>query len=77
MLRPEQLRLGSPDDPAAVQAAVGQVVYYGQTASVALALSRTGDRVMASVSGHVVPVFGDVVGVTVEGCVMAYPVARC
>ena len=71
MLRPEQLVLS--DDPAAAQAQVSQVTYYGHDASVALTLAADARVVTARMAGHRAPAMGAMVGLTVDGAVMAYP----
>jgi iron(III) transport system ATP-binding protein len=74
MLRPEQIRIGPPDDTAAVTATVRAVVYYGPDAVVSLILRPAGACITARVPGYTLPPLGDVVGVRVEGCAMAYPI---
>jgi iron(III) transport system ATP-binding protein len=74
LLRPEQIRLTAPGDPAHVRATVCDVTYYGHDAGVELRMR--GDEpvsLTARVSGHLTPRPGDEVGLVVEGDVVAYP----
>jgi len=71
MIRPEQIRLSGPDIglPAKVEA----VEYYGHDCRVTLAVAGTGSRLMALVPGYASPRPGVLVGLRVEGPVMAFP----
>jgi iron(III) transport system ATP-binding protein len=74
MLRPEQIRIVPPDDATATKAGVQSLFYYGQDAVVSLILRPAGACITARVPGYTLPPLGDVVGVRVEGCAMAYPI---
>jgi iron(III) transport system ATP-binding protein len=71
MIRPEQIRLSGPDIglPAKVEA----VEYYGHDCRVTLAVAGTASRLMALVPGYASPRPGVLVGLRVEGPVMAFP----
>ena len=65
LVRPEQLRLVS-----GTAATVEQVTFYGHDASVRLLL---GEQVLtARVAGHTAPMLGALVGITVQGPVIAF-----
>jgi iron(III) transport system ATP-binding protein len=71
MIRPEQIRISGPDMglPAKVEA----VKYYGHDCMVTLAVAGTPSRLMALVPGYASPPPGVLVGLRVEGPVMAFP----
>jgi iron(III) transport system ATP-binding protein len=73
MLRPEQIRLSAPGTPATARGRVCGVTFYGHDARVRLTLDDARTVVTAFVPGHMKPRVGDVVGIAVEGPVMAYP----
>ena len=68
LLRPEQLRLGPGEQPAA---RVLSTTYFGHDALVALALGEV--RLLSRVSGLEAPVEGTMVDLTVVGPVRAFP----
>jgi len=82
LVRPEQIKLQAPglspaDSAAANQATVTDVRYYGHDAGVQFQLTA-GDEsrtLIARVAGHRTPAPGDVVGIVVDGEVMAYKAA--
>jgi iron(III) transport system ATP-binding protein len=71
MIRPEQIRLSGPDIglPAKVEA----VQYYGHDCRVTLVVAGIVSRLMALVPGYASPRPGVLVGLRVEGPVMAFP----
>jgi iron(III) transport system ATP-binding protein len=71
MIRPEQIRLSSPD--AGLPAKVEAVQYYGHDCRVTLAVAGLVSRLMALVPGYASPRPGVLVGLRVEGPVMAFP----
>jgi len=75
MIRPEQIRFEPGSTPGGAQAQVLAVTYYGQDASIVLALDGGAEPVTARVAGHMAPHEGDCVWLSVEGPVMAYPSA--
>jgi iron(III) transport system ATP-binding protein len=74
LIRPEQIRLTAPD--AGRPATVASVTYYGHDCSVMLALEGQPAAVTALVPGHASPAVGDLVGLHVDGDVIAFPVSR-
>ena len=75
-MRPEQIRLLAEPVPGGLTARVREVTYYGHDASVMLAFGSRGETISARVSGHMAPLPGTLVGVVVEGAVMAYAPAN-
>jgi iron(III) transport system ATP-binding protein len=71
MLRPEQLRLSAADD--GLPARVEEVIYYGHDCRVTLAVDGAAQRLTALVPGFASPHPGEIVGLRVEGTVVAYP----
>ncbi len=72
MIRPEQIRLTSSATDA-IAARVTRVTFYGPDATVALQLADVANiAVTARVAGYRVPRPGDLVGVAVDGDVVAY-----
>jgi iron(III) transport system ATP-binding protein len=71
MLRPEQIRFSAADSglPAKVEA----VRFYGHDCGVTLAVADMTSRLTALVPGYASPVPGALVGLQVEGPVMAFP----
>jgi len=72
LVRPEQIRLLAEPTPGGLAARVSAVTYYGHDASVVLAFGIGGESISARVSGHMAPLPGTLVGVVVDGPVMAY-----
>jgi iron(III) transport system ATP-binding protein len=85
MVRPEQIRLFSPgaadarangDGASLHPATVRDVAFFGQDASIGLALDAAPDlAIRARVPGYLSPRVGDKVSVAVDGEVTAYPAA--
>jgi len=73
MIRPEQIRLSPRQSAEATRAKVLKVEFYGRDASVSLELEGEGEAVMCRAPGHRAPSPGEVVWLSVEGAVMAYP----
>lgn len=74
MLRPEQLRLSRPPRAGLPEARVTDVTFYGPSARVRLEpQSEEKTELIAYVPGHMVPVTGDTVSVTVTGEATAFP----
>lgn len=72
MIRPEQIRV-TAQTPEGVPARVARVTFYGPDATVALKLAQPdGPTIVARVAGHCVPRPGDMIGVAVEGDVVAF-----
>ena len=71
MIRPEQIRLSGPD--VGLPAKVEAVQYYGHDCRVTLAVAGLVSRLMALVPGYASPRPGVLVGLRVEGPVMAFP----
>jgi len=74
MLRPEQLQLSRPPRAGQPEARVIDVTFYGPGARVHLAL-QAGEttELIARVPGHMVPMTGETVGITVTGEATAFP----
>jgi iron(III) transport system ATP-binding protein len=72
LLRPEQILLGAPGAGAGVEAKVRDVSFFGHDAAVRLELIG-GPEVLARVAGHLLPVPGATVRLTVAGEALAYP----
>ena len=75
MVRPEQIRFSATPNAEAPRGLVLSVTYYGQDASVRLALAGRAETIASRVPGHRAPRPGDEVRLSVEGAVMAYPLA--
>ena len=73
MIRPEQIRLSPRQDPELARAKVLKVEFYGRDATVSVALDGDLQAVLCRVPGHRAPIPGEVVWLSVEGAVMAYP----
>ena len=73
MIRPEQIGLSPRQTAEAMRAKVLKVEFYGRDATVSLTLDGDAQRVMSRVPGHRTPTPGEVVWLSVEGAVMAYP----
>jgi iron(III) transport system ATP-binding protein len=72
MVRPEQIRFTAPS--AEVQRArVIDIAFYGQDATVRLALDASRETIASRVPGYRAPKPGEDVHVSVEGAAMAYP----
>jgi iron(III) transport system ATP-binding protein len=74
LLRPEQILLGAANGGAGagVEARVRDVSFFGHDAAVRLELTG-GPEVLARVAGHLLPVPGATVRLTVAGEALAYP----
>lgn len=72
MLRPEQIRIVSRSNAGTIKARVLSMTYYGHDASARLSLEETKTIITARISGQMAPQIGAVVGLRVEGTVMAY-----
>ncbi len=75
MVRPEQIRFSATSNAETPRGLVLAVTYYGQDASVRLALAGRAETIASRVPGHRAPRPGDEVHLSVEGAVMAYPLA--
>jgi iron(III) transport system ATP-binding protein len=76
MIRPEQIRLTSPDAVGSRPAQVRDVTFYGHDAVVRLSLPEAPSLdIAARLFGLDVPHPGEMVGVAVAGNVIAYPAA--
>ncbi len=73
MVRPEQIRFVSTPNAEAPRARVVAVTFFGQDASVRLALVGGQEAIASRVPGHRAPRPGDEVRLSIEGTVMAYP----
>ncbi len=73
MVRPEQIRFVATPGAETPRARILAVTYFGQDASVCLALAGRPETIASRVPGHRAPRPGDEVRLSVEGPVMAYP----
>ena len=73
MVRPEQIRFVATPGAETPRARILAVTYFGQDASVCLALAGRPETIASRVPGHRAPRPGDEVRLSVEGAVMAYP----
>ncbi|MDR3519133.1 MAG: ABC transporter ATP-binding protein [Azospirillaceae bacterium] len=79
LIRPEQIRLTTPEIPGMPRATVTDMTFYGPDARVGLILDRArpaggGIAITARVAGHNTPVVGMRLGIMVEGTVTAFAV---
>jgi iron(III) transport system ATP-binding protein len=76
MVRPEQIGIVLRQTAETTRATVEAVDFYGCDAGVVLALEGRAETVTSRVPGHRAPTPGEVVWLSVEGAVMAYPRAE-
>jgi hypothetical protein len=75
MIRPEQIRLRAPERETALTGRVSARAFYGPDSVVQMQLDGVPEPVTARVLGRDAPAPGERVELSVDGPVMAYPLA--